>query len=96
MGASNSSTTVASPNRQAESINYITTRPSKSQPALSTVDEFISKRWRYPNELYGIGKYGADSYRIFCLGEWRQVRPHDHKLNLYHNWLWTNHKALGL
>ena len=64
--------------------------------AFPITDEFVSKSWRYPNELYGIGKYGNDSYRIFCLGEWRQVRPHDHKLNLYHNWLWTNHKALGL
>ncbi|XP_037068698.1 methyl-CpG-binding domain protein 4-like [Pollicipes pollicipes] len=59
-------------------------------------DEFVSKTWKYPNELYGIGRYGNDSYRIFCLGEWKQVRPQDHMLNLYHNWLWTNHKALGL
>jgi len=24
-------------------------------------------------ELYGIGKYGNDSYRIFCVGDWRLV-----------------------
>ncbi|KAF5893210.1 methyl-CpG-binding domain protein 4, partial [Clarias magur] len=34
-------------------------------------DEFLTKSWRYPDELYGIGKYGNDSYRIFCLGEWK-------------------------
>ncbi|XP_043234234.1 uncharacterized protein LOC122387806 isoform X2 [Amphibalanus amphitrite] len=68
----------------------------RSQCIVRFSDEFVTKTWHYPNELYGIGKYGNDSYRIFCLGEWKQVRPHDHKLNLYHNWLWTNHKALGL
>ncbi|TSL97264.1 Methyl-CpG-binding domain protein 4 [Bagarius yarrelli] len=26
-------------------------------------DEFLTKSWRYPDELYGIGKYGNDSYR---------------------------------
>ncbi|KAG9333810.1 hypothetical protein JZ751_010089, partial [Albula glossodonta] len=35
-------------------------------------DEYLSKQWRYPIELHGIGKYGNDSYRIFCVGEWRQ------------------------
>ncbi|TKS77781.1 Methyl-CpG-binding domain protein 4 [Collichthys lucidus] len=35
-------------------------------------DEYLTKQWRYPIELHGIGKYGNDSYRIFCVGEWRQ------------------------
>ncbi|MCJ8735211.1 hypothetical protein PDJAM_G00244220 [Pangasius djambal] len=59
-------------------------------------DEYLTKSWRYPNELYGIGKYGNDSYRIFCVGEWREVTPKDHKLNNYHAWLWENHKQLGI
>lgn len=25
-----------------------------------------------------------------------QVRPEDHKLNKYHDWLWENHKKLSL
>lgn len=37
------------------------------------VEEYLSKPWHYPIELHGIGKYGNDSYRIFCVGEWRQV-----------------------
>lgn len=49
--------------------------------------EYLNKSWRYPSELYGIGKYGNDSYRIFCVNEWRLVQPTDHKLNLYHKWL---------
>ncbi|XP_058244718.1 methyl-CpG-binding domain protein 4 isoform X1 [Hemibagrus wyckioides] len=59
-------------------------------------DEFLTKSWRYPEELYGIGKYGNDSYRIFCVGEWREVTPQDHKLNKYHAWLWENHEKLGI
>ncbi|TMS16841.1 Methyl-CpG-binding domain protein 4 [Larimichthys crocea] len=59
-------------------------------------DEYLTKQWRYPIELHGIGKYGNDSYRIFCVGEWRQVTPQDHKLNKYHAWLWENHETLGI
>ncbi|XP_030641127.1 methyl-CpG-binding domain protein 4 [Chanos chanos] len=59
-------------------------------------DEYLTKPWRYPIELHGIGKYGNDSYRIFCVEEWRQVTPSDHKLNKYHAWLWENHEKLGM
>ena len=51
-------------------------------------EEFLTKDWHYPKELHGIGKYGDDSYRIFCLGDWKNVKPDDHKLNYYHSWLW--------
>lgn len=37
------------------------------------LEEYLTKQWRYPIELHGIGKYGNDSYRIFCVEEWRQV-----------------------
>lgn len=40
----------------------------------SRAEEYLTKQWRYPIELHGIGKYGNDSYRIFCVDEWRQVR----------------------
>lgn len=59
-------------------------------------DEYLTKQWRYPIELYGIGKYGNDSYRIFCVDEWRVVKPEDHMLNKYHDWLWKNHEILGI
>ena len=39
---------------------------------------------------YGIGKYGNDSYRIFCTGDWRRVKPKDRMLNLYHKWLFEH------
>ncbi|CAG11336.1 unnamed protein product [Tetraodon nigroviridis] len=59
-------------------------------------EEYLTKQWRYPIELHGIGKYGNDSYRIFCLEEWREVTPEDHMLNKYHAWLWENHTTLGI
>lgn len=37
-------------------------------------DEYLHKQWKYPIELHGIGKYGNDSYRIFCVNEWKEVR----------------------
>ncbi|XP_077181416.1 methyl-CpG-binding domain protein 4 isoform X2 [Paroedura picta] len=37
-------------------------------------DEYLTKQWKYPIELHGIGKYGNDSYRMFCVNEWKQVR----------------------
>lgn len=41
---------------------------------LPEIDQFLTKQWRYPIELHGIGKYGNDSYRIFCVKEWKKVR----------------------
>ncbi|NXJ09205.1 MBD4 protein, partial [Odontophorus gujanensis] len=59
-------------------------------------DEYLNKQWKYPIELHGIGKYGNDSYRIFCVNEWKEVQPQDHKLNIYHSWLWENHEKLSV
>ena len=49
--------------------------------------DFITKKWIYPIELHGIGKYGNDSYKIFVLGEWQTTKPQDKMLNKYHEWL---------
>ncbi|KAL3852619.1 hypothetical protein ACJMK2_016237 [Sinanodonta woodiana] len=59
-------------------------------------DEYLTKEWKYPIELHGIGQYGNDSFRIFCVNEWKQVKPEDHKLNDYHKWLWENYETLGI
>ncbi|XP_054707366.1 methyl-CpG-binding domain protein 4-like [Uloborus diversus] len=56
---------------------------------LKFTDEYLHKSWKYPIELHGIGKYGNDSYRIFCVNEWKQVKPKDHMLEKYHVWLKT-------
>jgi len=41
---------------------------------VSITEEYLTKSWTYPDELHGIGKYGNDSYRIFCVSEWKEVR----------------------
>lgn len=36
------------------------------------VEDYLKGDWVKPSDLYGISKYGSDSYRIFCLGEWKE------------------------
>lgn len=48
--------------------------------------QFVSSKWRRVSDLCGIGKYGEDAYRIFCLGH-TDVDPGDRYLRLYLDWL---------
>ncbi|XP_050353086.1 methyl-CpG-binding domain protein 4-like isoform X2 [Nymphalis io] len=48
--------------------------------------QFVSAKWRRASDLCGIGKYGEDAYRIFCLGH-TDVDPSDRYLRLYIDWL---------
>lgn len=50
-------------------------------------EEYLNVDWAEPIELYGIGKYANDAWRIFCKGDWHSVEPQDHALNKYHSWL---------
>ena len=60
----------------------------RSKALVRMSDDYIRKDWKSnPMSLYGIGKYGSDAYKIFCLGDWRNVTPKDHALNDYHNFL---------
>jgi len=40
---------------------------------LSVATEVDTFQIEHPIELHGIGKYGNDSYRIFCTPDWREV-----------------------
>lgn len=53
--------------------------------------EFIEKDWEEPIELYGIGKYANDAWKIFCTPFWKNVKPKDHALVWYHDWLKKNY-----
>ncbi|CAH0713799.1 unnamed protein product, partial [Brenthis ino] len=50
--------------------------------------QFVSAKWRRASDLCGIGKYGEDAYRIFCLGH-TDLDPDDRYLKLYLDWLAT-------
>lgn len=49
--------------------------------------EYLQDSWTHVTQLHGIGKYAADAYAIFCTGKWDHVRPEDHKLTEYWNFL---------
>eukprot|EP00057_Strongylocentrotus_purpuratus_P031211 XP_783908.2 PREDICTED: methyl-CpG-binding domain protein 4 [Strongylocentrotus purpuratus] len=80
----------------ADLIQPLGLHTKRAKMLIQFSDEFLTKDWTYPIELSGIGKYGNDSYRIFCVNEWKEVKPQDHMLNKYHDWLWENHERLGL
>ena len=42
---------------------------------------------RMSKDFFGCGKYADDCYRVFCTGEWKGVKPTDHALNDYVDWL---------
>lgn len=80
----------------AELIQSLGLQEKRAKIIIRFSEEFLTKDWHYPKELHGIGKYGDDSYRIFCLGDWKNVKPDDHKLNYYHSWLWEQEKQGSL
>lgn len=49
--------------------------------------DYLGKDWSNVAELHGIGKYATDAYAIFCEGRWREVKPEDHKLVDYWQYL---------
>tara|TARA_R100000152_G_C6698715_1_gene128709 strand:- start:209 stop:535 length:327 start_codon:yes stop_codon:yes gene_type:complete len=53
--------------------------------------EYLDKDWKEPIELYGIGKYANDAWKIFCTSAWKEVKPKDHALTWYHDWLINNY-----
>lgn len=60
--------------------------------------DYLSKEWLNPQELHGVGKYGADAYFMFCRHDtWRLLQPTDKDLVRY--WLFlkdTDGEGMGL
>ena len=52
--------------------------------------EYLDDEWDEPIELYGIGKYANDAWKIFCTENWKDVQPNDHALTWYHEWALEN------
>jgi len=44
-----------------------------------------TKTGKKVSELYGIGKYGEDAFRMFCLGDF-SFEPSDRYLRIYKAW----------
>ncbi|KAK9876306.1 hypothetical protein WA026_012605 [Henosepilachna vigintioctopunctata] len=47
--------------------------------------DFIHKDWKSVKELYGVGKYAEDAYKMFHLGDFN-VEPTDRYLRIYKAW----------
>ncbi|XP_060534219.1 methyl-CpG-binding domain protein 4-like [Cylas formicarius] len=47
--------------------------------------DFVYKQWRRVKDLYGVGRYGEDAFRMFCLGDF-SVEPKDRFLKIYKAW----------
>jgi len=78
---------LADPDQVAQLLQPMGLHNLRAKTLIKFSWEFLNTDWRYPIELFGIGKYGNDSYRIFCVEEWREVEPRDKKLNIYHEWV---------
>jgi len=86
----------ADPNEIAQLMNPLGLHETRARRIIKMSSDYLTKKWVNATELYGISKYGQDSYRLFCRGEWQDVRPTDIMLCLYRDWIWTNQKALKL
>lgn len=59
----------------------------RSKTLIRFSQEYLNKDWKTAKELYGCGKYADDAWHIFCVGDWQNVQPSDHALNIYHDFL---------
>ncbi|KAL0662558.1 hypothetical protein Bca4012_099395 [Brassica carinata] len=63
-------------------------RPKKRSKLIQRFSlEYLQESWTHVTQLHGVGKYAADAYAIFCNGKWDCVRPDDHMLNYYWEFL---------
>jgi len=47
-------------------------------------EEFLTCNWQLPDELFGVGQLGRDSYLLFCLG--KKIETKDLTLRAYQRW----------
>lgn len=78
----------AKPKELQEMIQPLGLSKRRSIALIRMSKDYLFKEWKdAPEALYGIGKYGSDAYRIFCLGQWQSVEPKDGALVNYHSFL---------
>jgi len=80
---------LASHEEVAEMVSILGLKNKRATALIRMSQDYVSKDWRSNpgKNLYAIGKYAEDAYRIFCVGDWQNVEPQDHALNDYHDWL---------
>jgi methyl-CpG-binding domain protein 4 len=68
-------------------IKTLGMQKKRTQTLKRMSSQFHARQWKDVSDLHGVGKYASDAYRIFILGDWRNVEPKDHALNAYHDHL---------
>jgi methyl-CpG-binding domain protein 4 len=76
------------PAEMAELIALLGFKNKRTQTIIRFSSDWMTLDWSEPNELYGIGKYGQDSWEIFQKGNLNVV-PTDGVLDTYLAWART-------
>ena len=79
---------LADPIEMAELIALLGFKNKRTNTIKRFSNDWMTLEWSEPSELYGIGKYGQDSWEIFQKGN-LAVRPNDGVLNTYLDWAKT-------
>jgi methyl-CpG-binding domain protein 4 len=74
--------------KMAELISILGFKNKRTNTIKRFSNDWVNLEWSEPNELYGIGKYGQDSWEIFQKGN-LAVTPTDGVLNTYLDWAKT-------
>ena len=83
----------ADPNEMGEVIALLGFKNRRVHTIKRFSSDWVNLEWTKPSELYGIGKYGQDSWEIFQKGNLR-VEPTDDVLQKYLEWLKLNGQTL--
>ena len=75
----------ADPNQVLEVIQSLGFKNRRINNLFKMSEQYIKGNWKEAQDLYGIGKYGNDSYEIFIKNN-LNVKPTDHALNKYMSW----------
>lgn len=84
----------ANPEEVAEVIALLGFKNKRARTLITFSMQWVSYDWVEPNELYGIGKYGQDSWEIFQKGN-LDVIPTDGVLNTYLAWAKTQPELIS-
>jgi methyl-CpG-binding domain protein 4 len=79
----------ANPEEMANLISILGFKNKRTRTIIKFSSDWIHSKWTEPSQLYGIGKYGQDSWEIFQKGN-LDVIPTDGVLDTYLNWAKTN------
>ena len=71
--------------RRVKSRRDTTLRSQNDRISLTTNQSYVLPM--LPLGLVLLVRYASDAYAIFVEGRWREVRPRDHMLNKYWEWL---------